>query len=376
MSLAVLLAQKNSVKILEEDTSKIKLIEKKIPTINDDGLKAFWKKNNLEIFATKNKKIAYEDSDFVIVCTPTNYDEKRNFFDTSSVESVSLDAIKMSPNSSLIIKSTVPVGFTEELRKIYNFENIFFSPEFLREGQALNDNLNPSRIIIGSRKKSARVFANILKASAKKKNIPTLFMSSTDAEAVKLFSNTYLALRVSFFNELDTYSSRKGLDPKSIINGVCLDSRVGNFYNNPSFGYGGYCLPKDTKQLLSNFEEVPQNLIEAVVRSNSTRKDFIADEILKLNPKTVGIFGLSMKANSDNFRQSSVQGVMKRLNAKGINIIIYEPMLQTKTFFNCKVIKDLKLFKLKSDLIISNRNSVKLKNVRHKVFTRDLFETN
>ncbi len=374
MSLAVLLAQKNNVKILEKNSSKISLIKKGIPTIKDESLRAFWKENDIKVTATRDKKVAFKDSNFVVICTPTNYDETKNYFDTESVESVAINAIKYSPNTSIIIKSTVPVGFTEKLRRNLNFKNIFFCPEFLREDQALQDNLHPSRIIIGSRKKEAKEFLSLLSDSAKAKDIPTLFMSSKDAEAVKLFSNTYLAMRVSFFNELDTYSVHKNLNPKSIIEGVCLDPRIGNFYNNPSFGYGGYCLPKDTKQLLANYNEVPQNLIKAIVKSNSTRKDFISEQIIKLKPKTIGIYRLAMKANSENFRYSSIQGVMKRLKAKGLEIIIYEPLLEEKTFYNSKVINDLKTFKLKSDLIICNRNSSNLKDIKFKVFTRDLFE--
>ena len=321
MSLAVLLAQKNNVKILEKNSSKISLIKKGIPTIKDESLRAFWKENDIKVTATRDKKVAFKDSNFVVICTPTNYDETKNYFDTESVESVAINAIKYSPNTSIIIKSTVPVGFTEKLRRNLNFKNIFFCPEFLREDQALQDNLHPSRIIIGSRKKEAKEFLSLLSDSAKAKDIPTLFMSSKDAEAVKLFSNTYLAMRVSFFNELDTYSVHKNLNPKSIIEGVCLDPRIGNFYNNPSFGYGGYCLPKDTKQLLANYNEVPQNLIKAIVKSNSTRKDFISEQIIKLKPKTIGIYRLAMKANSENFRYSSIQGVMKRLKAKGLEIL-------------------------------------------------------
>ena len=374
MSLALILSQSNKVTVLEKDPHKVTLIKKNKITIEEKDLKAFWKKKNLNISATTSVENALVNPDYVVICTPTDYDENVNYFDTKSVESISREVAQKSPKASIIIKSTVPVGYTEKLRKKLNFKNIFFSPEFLREGHALYDSLNPSRIIIGSRKKQAKNFVDLLAASADKENSPQLYMASKDAEAVKLFSNTYLAMRVSFFNELDTYSSLKNLSSKSIIKGVSLDPRIGDFYNNPSFGYGGYCLPKDTKQLLANFNKVPQNLIEAVVKSNSTRKDFICEEILKLRPSIVGLYRLSMKSNSDDFRYSAIQGVMKRLESKGMKVIIYEPFLKEKTFLGSQVVKDLKLFKAKSDLIVCNRNSIHLSDVRTKIFTKDIFE--
>jgi len=355
MSLSALLAKDNLVTLHDIDKKRIKLLKDKKSTIKDFDINTYWKKNNLKIRATFSPKIAFRDSEFILVCTPTNYDEHQNHFDTSSVESVIRKAIKINNKATFIIKSTIPVGFTEHLRQKLKYKKIIFSPEFLREGKALFDSLNPSRIIVGSKNKEARIFAGLLQQGAEKKDIETFYMNSTEAEAVKLFANTFLAMRVSFFNELDSFSISKNLSSNSIIEGVCADKRIGKFYNNPSFGYGGYCLPKDTKQLLTNYETVPQNLIEAIVRSNTTRKDFIAEEILKKSPKVVGIYLLSMKSGSDNYRNSSVQGIMKRLNAKGIEILVYEPLLQNSTFFGSKVIKNLEIFMANSDLIIANR---------------------
>tara|TARA_A100001015_G_scaffold258267_1_gene301431 strand:+ start:1882 stop:3051 length:1170 start_codon:yes stop_codon:yes gene_type:complete len=376
MSLAVLLAQKNKVTVLEKDIKKVNLIKNNISPTKDDYLENFWKVNNLKIKVTSDKKLALKDADFTVICTPTNFNEKKNTFDTSSVESVSRDVKKFSKDSSIIIKSTVPIGYTEKLRKKINYKNIFFSPEFLREGHALKDNLNPSRIIMGSEKKAAKIFLNILVECSEKKDVLKLFMSSSEAEAVKLFSNSFLALRVAFFNELDSFSLANNLDPCSIIEGVSFDSRIGNFYNNPSFGYGGYCLPKDTKQLLSEYKSIPQDLIEAVINSNSTRKDFITRQILKLKPKTVGVYLLSMKMNSDNFRSSSILDVMERLKSKGVEVIIYEPLIKEHLFLNSPVVKDLTEFKSKCDLIICNRKSKNLEDVEKKVFTRDIFGSN
>jgi UDPglucose 6-dehydrogenase len=374
MSLSVLLAKDNSVTLHDIDKKRIKILKDKKSTIKDFDINTYWKKNNLKIRATSSSKIAFRDSEFILVCTPTNYDEKQNYFDTSSVESVIRKAIKINNKATFVIKSTIPVGFTEYLREKLKYKKIIFSPEFLREGKALSDNLNPSRIIVGSKNKEAKIFARLLQEGAEKKDINTLHMNSSEAEAVKLFANTFLAMRVSFFNELDSYSISKKLNSKSIIDGVSADDRVGHFYNNPSFGYGGYCLPKDTKQLLANYESVPQNLIEAVVKSNTTRKDLIAQEIIKLNPKIVGIYLLSMKAGSDNFRSSSVQGIMKRLKAKGVEVIIFEPLHKEKSYFGSKVIKSLSEFKKKSTLVVANRVSVDIKDIENKVFTRDLYE--
>ena len=376
MSLSMLLSKFNSVTVLDKDNQKIKALKEKKSTIKDEDINIFWKKNNLKIKPTLSSKTAYKDARFILVCTPTNYDPAQNYFDTSAVENIIRDALKINDKATFVIKSTVPVGYTESLRKKLKYKNIIFSPEFLREGRALNDNLYPSRIIVGSKNKEAKLFVKLLQENAEKKNIKTFYMKSSDAEAVKLFSNTFLAMRVSFFNELDSYSISKQLNTKSIVDGVSADERIGNFYNNPSFGYGGYCLPKDTKQLLANYKDVPQNLIQAVVQSNSTRKDFIANEILKTNPRIVGVYLLSMKTESDNFRDSSIQGIIKRIKAKGVEVIVYEPKLKKNKFFGSKVIKKLEDFKTKSSLIIANRRSDELEDVNDKVYTRDLYGDN
>tara|TARA_B100000989_G_scaffold229542_1_gene176429 strand:+ start:828 stop:1997 length:1170 start_codon:yes stop_codon:yes gene_type:complete len=375
MSLGVLLAKNNEVKIYDIDKAKISKINKKKSTIKDPQVKEYWKKNKISLIGTSSKVKALKKADFIVICTPTNYDIEENFFDTSSVEQVIKDSLVLNDKASIIIKSTVPVGFTEKIKKKFKSRRVIFSPEFLREGNALDDNLNPSRIIVGSKSKNAKVFAKILEEISINKS-KVLYMNSSDAEAVKLFANTFLAMRVSFFNELDSFGMIKNLNTKSIISGVCLDPRVGNFYNNPSFGYGGYCLPKDTKQLLANYDSVPQNLIEAIVNSNRTRKDFLSEQIIKLKPKKVGIYLLSMKQGSDNFRESSIQGIMKRLKAKGIKIIIYEPIIKKDKFYNSKIIKDLKKFKKESDIIIANRVTEDLYDVEKKIFSRDLFGVN
>ena len=376
MSLSILLGQKNEITVLDKDQDKINLLKKNISPIEDEGIKTFWKEKKIKIQATSNKEKALKDAHFVVVCTPTNYDESKNNFDTSSVVSVVEDVKNFSENISIIIKSTIPVGFTEELKEKYKSENIFFCPEFLREGQALHDNLNPSRIIISSKKSEAIKFTEILSESATKKDIPILFMPSREAEAVKLFSNAYLAMRVAFFNEIDNYSLLNNLDPKSIIEGMSHDERIGHFYNNPSFGYGGYCLPKDTKQLLANFERVPQKLIQAIVESNSVRKNFIAEQIIKMHPNVVGIHRLSMKSGSDNFRSSSIIEIVNKLSLAGIKIYLYEPLLEEEVFMGVKVLKELEKFKASCDLIICNRNSKELQDVKEKIYTRDLFWEN
>ena len=376
MSLAVLLAQHNDVLVLDVDIDRVDRVNKKQSTVADPEIDAFFAKKMLSITATLNKKFAYKDANFIIVATPTNYDPDTNRFDTSSVDSVVRDALKLNSDALIVIKSTIPVGHTKSLQEKYNTNRIIFSPEFLREGQALKDNLYPSRIIVGSQLKAGKSFAKLLVNGAKKREIETLFIRSTEAEAVKLFANTYLAMRVSFFNELDSYALTHDLETRSIIHGVCLDKRIGGGYNNPSFGYGGYCLPKDTRQLLANYDQVPQTLIQAIVSSNTTRKDFIADKILKLNPKTVGFYRLVMKEGSDNFRSSAVQGIMKRIVTSGINIIVYEPELDTTNFCGAKVISDLDDFKNKCDVIIANRRAECLKDVALKCFSRDLFGDN
>jgi len=376
MSLSVLLAQHNDVIVLDIDATRVDRINIKQSTISDAGVELFLAEKSLSLIATMDEQVAYRGADFIIIATPTNYDTDTNRFDTSSVDAVVEDALSLNQEALVVIKSTIPVGHTRSLQEKFNTDKVIFSPEFLREGQALKDNLYPSRIIIGSQCKAGIEFASLLKQGAEKANIQTLFIRSTEAEAVKLFANTYLAMRVSFFNELDSYALAHSLDTKSIINGVCLDERIGDGYNNPSFGYGGYCLPKDTKQLLANYDQVPQTLIEAIVSSNKTRKDFIADEIINMKPRVVGFYRLVMKEGSDNFRSSAIQGVMKRIKAKGIEVVVHEPRIGEEEFFGSKVLSDVSQFILQSDLIVANRVSDDLSHVQHKVFTRDIFGEN
>lgn len=373
LSLATLLSQNNEVIALDVIPEKVEMINNRISPIKDEYIEKYFKEKNLNLKATLDYKEAFKDAKYIIISTPTNYNDETQYFDTSSVEDIINKVISMNINTTMIVKSTIPVGFINSMKEKYNIDNIIFSPEFLREGKALYDNLYPSRIIVGEKSKRAEEFANLLKDNCLKDDVNIKYMDSTEAEAVKLFANTYLALRVAYFNELDTYAELKGLNTKDIIDGVCLDSRIGNHYNNPSFGYGGYCLPKDTKQLKANYKDVPENLISAIVESNKTRKDHIADEIIKRKPKVVGIYRLTMKSGSDNFRASAIQGVMKRIKAKGIEVVVYEPTLKEDNFFNSKVIKNIDEFKKICNIVISNRMENELLDIKEKVYTRDIF---